>query len=132
MKKKNMFISIVALVLFFTGLFFVKQYNDGRYAHDDYFYYKVPADQSTEIEDLFDDSGKIVDKGKEYKFIAISENGEEREVTFTIQTKDSEKLLQPGQYLKIAMSKELSLSEKIISESDVPKSVLAKLNSKEN
>lgn len=124
---KKGIIGLVVIVLLGLGFVKVKDYYDARYVEEAKYYVLVPESQSTEIEDLFDDSGKVVDKGKNYKFVGMNEKGETKVVTFSYTTKDPSKLLQPGTYLEVSSSKQIVLGQHVISESEVPSSILSKL-----
>lgn len=123
MKNSGKIIAAVFVVLLIFGSVKVKQYYDDRYVGSDY-YTRVPADQSTELEPLYDDSGKEVDTGKNYSFVSYNEKGEKRVLEFSYTTEDTNKLLQPGQYLRISASKQIVVGQEVIQESDVPAEVL--------
>ena len=125
MKKKLFGVLLVFLLGF--GVIQAKNYYDDRYVADEIYYVRIPDSQSIEIEDLLDDSGKVVDKGKSYKFIGMSEAGITKEVAFSFTTKDPSKLLQPGTYLKVTSSKTIVLGQSVISKSEVPSSIVDKL-----
>lgn len=127
MKKK--IIAAVLIVIIGFGAIQAKTYYDSRYVKDaDYFVY-IPMDQSTEIEDVLDDSGNVVDKGRSYSFVGLNEKGESRKLEFSYTTKDTSKLLQPDTYLKVSASKTIVLGQTIISKNEVPESIVEKLNS---
>ncbi|MEG0327198.1 MAG: YxeA family protein [Erysipelothrix sp.] len=123
MKNGGKIIAAVLVVLIIFGSIKVKQYYDDRYVGSDY-YTRVPSDQSTELEPLYDDSGKEVDTGKNYSFVSYNEKGERRTLEFSYTTEDTSKLLQPGQYLKISASKQIVVGQEVVKESDVPTDVL--------
>lgn len=123
MKNGGKIVAAVLVVLVIFGSIKVKQYYDDRYVGSDY-YTRVPADQSTELEPLYDDSGKEVDTGKEYAFESYNDKGEKRILKFSYTTEDTSKLLQPGQYVKISASKQIVVGQEVVKESDVPESVL--------
>ncbi|CAM3653143.1 YxeA family protein [Erysipelothrix urinaevulpis] len=122
MSKKIMF--FFGMVLFIFILVLGGRYYQKRYLASGEFYVKVPTDQSTEIDPLFNMDGKEVDKGKEYRFTAWDLEGNSRIVEFTFQTEDPQKLLQPGDYVKVETSDTLVLGEKIVAKEDVPQAVI--------
>lgn len=128
-KKTKVFGALVALVVVGFGAYKMKAYYDGRYVASGVYYVKVPENQSTTVGDLLDDSGKVMDQGMEYSFVGINEKGEKRDVSFFIATKDSSKLLQPGQYVEVTTSDTIVLKEAIVSKAQVPSSVVGKLES---
>ncbi|CAM4270492.1 YxeA family protein [Erysipelothrix inopinata] len=123
MKNGGKIVAAVLVVLVIFGSIKVKQYYDDRYVGSDY-YTRVPADQSTDPEPLYDDSGKEVDTGKEYALVSYNEKGEKRVLEFSYRTEDSSKLLQPVQYVKVSASKQIVVGQEVVKESDVPESVL--------
>lgn len=132
MKKNKKIILIVSIAIVSVGAIFgiikFKKYYDNRYVESDVVYLKVPQDQSTELDDMYDMSGNVVDTGKEYKFTAYSKSEKAVEVEFSVYTEDEDKLLKPGDYLKVSVSNTLVLNEWIIDETEVPRNVLEILN----
>lgn len=104
------------------------KYYNARYVASNVYYFQVPKDQSTEIEDLYDRDGNAVDKGRAYKFEAYDDNGESRIVEFEFMTEDSKKLLQPLEYVKVETSDQIVLSQKRIKLEEVPEKALEKIN----
>ncbi len=121
--KKTIIAAVVVVILGF-GVFQAKSYYDNRYVKDSEYYVYVPENQSIEIEDIIDDSGKVVDKGKSYSFIGMNKDGEKRTLEFSYTTEDVNKLLQPHTYVKVSASKTIVLGQQVISESEVPSSIL--------
>ena len=128
-KKSIIKIVFAILVIAVVGLFYKagSQYYESRYVASNTYYLKVPKGISMEIEDLYDDTGKAVDKGKAYDFKAMDRDGKIKNAYFEIVTSDSEKLLKPETYLEITASETINLSEKRISKEDVPKEIVDKI-----
>ena len=61
--------------------------------------------------------------GRSYTFTGYNEKGNAREVSFSYQTNDASKLLQPGQYLAVDVSKTIVIGQEVIAESKVPDAV---------
>lgn len=126
MKKK---ISILLGLIVFAGIVYMgNKYYNARYVASNVYYFKVPQDQSTAIEDLYDRDGNAVDRGRAYKFEAYDDHGESRIVEFEFMTEDSKKLLQPLEYVKVETSDQIVLSQKRIKLEEVPEKALEKIN----
>ena len=117
------------MAIVIVGFFVVKakQYYDNTYVGSDY-YLQVPANQSITVDTW--ESGGYTIRGKQYKFTAYNENGEEKIVEFSI-TDDGKKdtttdilLLEPNTYIKVNASKNRVISWKIINKKDVPEKAL--------
>lgn len=121
--KSGVFLAVVVLAVVGVGGFFLKDYYDGRYKKSDTFYVLVPQSQETTVIDIKDSNGKVVDRGRDYTFIGYNEKGNAREVSFSYQTTDASKLLQPGQYLAVDVSKTIVIGQEVVSESSVPEAV---------
>ncbi|WP_159633960.1 YxeA family protein [Erysipelothrix anatis] len=121
--KSGVFLAVVILVVVGVGGFFIKDYYDGRYKKSDTYYVLVPQTQETTVIDIKDSNGKVVDRGRDYKFTGYNEKGNAREVSFTYQTTDASKLLQPGQFVAVDVSKTIVIGQEVISESSVPAAV---------
>jgi len=122
--KIGLIIAGIIIVGIFTVIF--KQYYDNTYVGIDY-YLQVPSNQDTTIDEW--QSSNYAIRGKQYKFTAYNENGEEKIVEFNI-TDDSkaieseEQLLQPNTYIKVNASKNRVITWEIIQEQDIPKTIL--------
>ncbi len=123
MKKIIKFILILGLIgLVALGVIKGKEYYENRYVGTSY-YAMVPADESTEVEPIYDDSGDEMGKGRNYAL--KSYNGkEERILEFTVYKDKPEELLQPGTFMKIEASKQIVTGEKIITREEVPENIL--------
>ncbi|CAM3442237.1 YxeA family protein [Erysipelothrix anatis] len=121
--KSGVFLAVVVLAVVGVGGFFLKDYYDGRYKKSDTFYVLVPQSQETTVIDIKDSNGKVVDRGRDYTFTGYNEKGNTREVSFSYQTTDASKLLQPGQYLAVDVSKTIVIGQEVVSESSVPEAV---------
>ncbi|QIK86854.1 YxeA family protein [Erysipelothrix sp. HDW6B] len=121
--KSGVFLAVVVLAVVGVGGFFLKDYYDGRYKKSDTFYVLVPQSQETTVIDIKDSNGKVVDRGRDYTFTGYNEKGNAREVSFSYQTTDASKLLQPGQYLAVDVSKTIVIGQEVVSESSVPEAV---------
>ena len=129
MKKK---ISFLLGIIIFAGIIYMgNKYYNARYVASNVYYFQVPEDQSIEIDDLYDIDGNAVDKGKAYKFEAYDEEGGSRIVEFEFMTKDSKKLLQPLDYVKVETSDQIVLGQKRVTYDEVPKKALEKINKKD-
>lgn len=124
---KKTIIAAVVVVLLGFGIFQAKSYYDDRYVKDSDYYIYVPENQSIEIEDIVNDSGKVVDKGKSYSFVGMNKDGDKRTLKFSYNTEDVTKLLQPNTYVKVSASKTIVLGQAVISEADVPSEILSKI-----
>lgn len=117
-------LSIIIVILIGVGFVLGKNYYNDRYTLDDTYYVYIPSTQSTEIEVIYDDSGKAVDKGRNYEFIGMNKDGDTRVLSFSYSTEDSSKLLQPSSFLKVEASKTIVIGQSVITEKDVPENLL--------
>ena len=128
--KKGVKIALALVAVAIAGyvVMIAKTYYENTYVGRDY-YLQVPADQSTTIDEWQDGGGKYTIRGKQYKFTAFNENGEEKIVEFNIMDnikpieKESQ-LLQPNAYVKVSASKNRVINWKIVEEQMVPTSIL--------
>ncbi|WZU01170.1 YxeA family protein [Erysipelothrix sp. D19-032] len=121
--KAGAFLAVAILAVVGIGGYFIKDYYDGRYKKSDTFYVHVPMSQEATVTDIKDSNGKVVDRGRSYTFTGYNEKGNAREVSFSYQTNDASKLLQPGQYLVVDVSKTIVIGQEVIAESKVPDAV---------
>lgn len=124
MKKK--IIIVVAAVLVVVGAFWAKGYYNNRYIVSECYYTQVPEDEINEDSWLVDKDGVKQEKGKEYKLVGYDENGNEKEVYFSIKG-TSENYYAPKTYIKVNMSKTITLSVEVVKKSSVPKNALEKI-----
>ena len=132
--NKRLKIGLIIAGIVIVGIFTVilKQYYDNTYVGSDY-YLQVPSNQDTTIDEW--QSNNYTIRGKQYKFMAYNENGEEKIVDFDI-TDDSkaieskEQLLQPNTYIKVNASKNRVITWKIVQKQDIPDTVLNVINEK--
>lgn len=129
MKKRIVLIIVIVAALALVAFVAVKgkEYYQNRYVGTDY-YAVVPQSESIELVTLYDDSGREMGKGREYALTAVNEQGEQRVAEFSVHTDDAAKLLQPGEYLKISMSKTIVVKHQVINKAEVPETVLDKLD----
>lgn len=128
MKKYRVILSTVIVLLFGFIVFKGVDYYQDRYVGSDY-YFRVPEDVGMEIETIYDINGKAVDYGKNYNFKVINVNGELKDVQFTFYTQDQSKLLQPGEYVKVEASNQISLGEEVVNKEAVPSEIVDNLDS---
>lgn len=126
MKKKNLFILAVAILLV-AGAFWAKNYYNDRYMISDSYYTQIPADEINEDSWLVDSDGVKQVKGKEYTLMGYNDQGKEREVYFT-KTGSAEDYYAPGTYLKVDASKTLVVGLEVLDEGSVPQAALEKIN----
>ena len=124
--KIIMIVLVVALVAFLAVM--GKNYYQRRYVGTAY-YGKVSADQSTKpVMQYSSGDRKEMGLGMDYEIKAYDEKGDERVARFDRYTENPKELLQPNEYVKFSLSKEIVLKHEVIDKSDVPQEVLAKLN----
>ena len=123
MKKK---IIIVAMVLVIFGAFWAKGYYNDRYLVSDCYYTQIPEDEVNEDSWLVDKDGVKQAKGKAYNLVGYNDQGEQKEVYFT-KKGSAKDYYAPGSYIKVNMSKTITLSVEVVEESSVPKAALEKI-----
>ena len=135
MKKKPIFwiVLVVVSALIVAGAVLGKQYYGNRYVGTDY-YTMVPLDYNMLSVAIKNMDGKEIGTGIKYKLTAYNEQGEAKEVSFTVYDPDSnisrgEKQPQPGTYLRINASKQIVLKWNITEESNIPETVLEMIKS---
>ncbi len=124
MKKK--IIIIVAMVLVIFGAFWAKGYYNDRYLVSDCYYTQIPEDEVNEDSWLVDKDGVKQAKGKAYNLVGYNDQGEQKEVYFT-KKGSAKDYYAPGSYIKVNMSKTITLSVEVVEESSVPKAALEKI-----
>lgn len=124
--KKPIILVIVAGVLTLSAFLVYKgkEYYDNRYVGSDY-YAQLPSDQSMEVEDILDASGKKQDVGRNYRVVAFDESGNERVLEFTVTGENN--LLKPNTFLRISASTQIVLETHVIQESEIPAKALEKI-----
>lgn len=128
MKKSKLIIGSIIVLIFGFTLFKGVDYYQDRYVGSDY-YFRVPSDVGMDIETIYDINGKAVDYGKNYNFKVINVEGELKNVQFTFLTEDKSKLLQPGEYVKVEASNQISLGEEVVNKEAVPSEIVDNLDS---
>lgn len=126
MKKKNLFILAVAILLV-AGAFWAKNYYNDRYLISDSYYTQIPEDEINQDSWLVDSDGVKQVKGKEYTLMGYNDQGKEREVYFT-KTGSAEDYYAPGTYIKVDVSKTLVVGLEVVEEVSVPQAALEKIN----
>lgn len=126
MKKKNLFILAVAILLV-AGAFWAKNYYNDRYLISDSYYTQIPEDEINQDSWLVDSDGVKQVKGKEYTLMGYNDQGKEREVYFT-KTGSAEDYYAPGTYIKVDVSKTLVVGLEVVEEVSVPQAALEKMN----
>lgn len=124
---KKIIITIIALLLLIPAAIWMKGYYNDRYVASETYFTQVPLDEVNEESWLVDADGVKKEKGKEYYLIGYNEAGAEREVTFT-QTGDAENYYAPGTYIKVSMSKTITVGIEVVQETDVPQAALEKIS----
>lgn len=123
---KKIIITVVSLALLITAAFWMKGYYNDRYVASEFYFTQIPLDEVNEESWLVDSDGVKQQKGKEYHLIGYDEQGTEREVLFT-QTGDVENYYAPGTYIKVSMSKTITVGIEVVQEMDVPQEALEKI-----
>lgn len=124
---KKIIITVVALVLLITAAFWVKGYYNDRYVASEFYFTQIPLDEVNEESWLVDADGVKQQKGKAYHLIGYDEQGTEREVSFK-QTGDVDDYYAPGTYIKVSMSKTITVGIEVVQETDVPQEALEKIS----
>ena len=129
MKKKIIILAVVLLVV--TGAFWAKGYYNDRYVVSDCCYTQIHKDEVNEDSWLVDKDGVKQAKGKQakgksYELMGYNEQGEPCEVYFT-SAGSAEDYYAPGTYIKISMSKTITLGVEVVEESSVPQTALEKI-----
>ena len=124
MKKKIMI--IVAAFLVIAGAFWAKGYYNDRYIVSEVYYTQIPEDEVNEDSWLVDSDGVKQEEGKEYKLMGYDENGNEKEVYFSIRG-TSENYYAPGTYIEVKSSKTIILEHAVVNESEVPQKALEQI-----
>ena len=124
MKKKIVIFVVVLLVV--VGAFWAKGYYNDRYVVSSCYYTQIPEDEVNEDSWLMDKDGVKQTKGKSYELMGYNEQGEQQEVYFT-KSGSAEDYYAPGTYIKVSMSKTITLSVEVVEESSVPQIVLEKI-----
>ena len=124
MKKKIMI--IVAAILVIAGAFWAKGYYNDRYIVSEVYYTQIPEDEVNEDSWLVDSDGVKQEEGKEYKLMGYDENGNEKEVYFSIRG-TSENYYAPGSYIEVKSSKTIILEHAVVNESEVPQKALEQI-----
>lgn len=126
MKKIIGIIAIVAIII--CGAFWAKGYYNDRYVMSDSFYTQIPLDEVNEDSWLLDTNGEKQEKGKQYDLIGYNKSGEEKEVSFS-QKGTSKDYYAPGTYIKVNMSKTITVGVEVVEQKDVPETALSKISS---
>ena len=124
MKKKLIILAAVLLVV--AGAFCAKGYYNDRYVVSDCYYTQIPEDEVNEDSWLVDEDGVKQAKGKAYDLVGYNEQGEQRELYFT-KSGSAEDYYDPGTYIKVSMSKTITLGVEVVEESSVPQIALERI-----
>ena len=124
MKKKVVILVVVLLVV--AGAFWAKGYYNDRYVVSDCYYTQIPEDEVNEDSWLVDKDGTKQAKGKAYDLVGYNGQGEQREVRFT-KSGSAEDYYDPGTYIKVSMSKTITLGVEVVEESSVPQIALERI-----
>jgi uncharacterized protein (TIGR01655 family) len=124
MKKKPIFwiIIVIAVVFVVAVALWGKQYYEDRYVGSDY-YTMVPLDFDITPETMFSMSGEDVGLGKTYRLTAYNEQGESKEVVFSVSVERGN-FPQPGTFLHVSASKQIVVGWNVIDESEMPENIL--------
>lgn len=130
MKKRPVLwiVLAVVVVLIVAGVIWGRQYYEDHYVISDYYYAVVPEGYDMTPEPQYDNHGNLRQYGKEYTLTAYNDQGEARELEFTVMGDSSAQYPQPGTYLKISTSKQLVVGQSTVDKGDVPEKALEKLN----
>ena len=131
-KKKHtgLLIGVVAaLVLVVAGGIWAKGYYQDHYVGTDY-YTMVPMDYDLTPQMLHKQDGSNVGLGKDFELTAYNEQGEAKNVVFTVRGDDPAGYPQPGTYIYVKSSKYLVNGWDVIDVSQVPASVLSQINAR--
>ena len=124
MKKKIVILAAILLVV--VGAFFAKGYYNDRYVVSDCYYTQVPEDEVNEDSWLVDKDGARQAKGRSYELMGYNEQGDQHEVYFT-KSGGAENYYAPGTYIKVSMSKTITLGVEVVEESSIPQTALEKI-----
>ena len=125
MKKKIILLAAVLLVA--AGAFRAEGYYNDRYVVSDCYYTQILEDEVNEDSWLVDKDGVKQAKGKSYELMGYNEQGEQCEVYFT-KSGSAEDYYAPGTYIKVNMSKIITLGVEVVEESSVPQTALEKIH----
>ena len=124
MKKKIIILAVALLVV--AGAFCAKGYYNDRYVESACYYTQIPVDEVNEDSWLVDEDGVRQTEGKSYELMGYNEQGEQHEVYFT-KSGNAEDYYAPGTYIKVSMSKTITLGVEVVEESSVPQIALEKI-----
>ena len=124
MRKKLIILAVILLVV--AGAFCAKGYYNDRYVVSDCYYTQIPEDEVNEDSWLVDEDGTKQAKGKAYDLVGYNEQGEQRELYFT-KSGSAEDYYDPGTYIKVSMSKTITLGVEVVEESSVPQIALERI-----
>ena len=125
MKKKIIILAVVLLAV--AGAFWTKGYYNNRYVATDCYYTQIPEDEVNEDSWLVDKDGVKQAKGKSYELMGNNAQGEQREVYFA-KSGSAEDYYAPSTYIKVNMSKTITLGVEVVEESAVPQTALEKIH----
>lgn len=86
----------------------------------------MPEDGVNEDSWLVDSDGVKLEKGKEYKLIGYDENGNEKEVYFSVKG-TAGNYYSPGTYIQVKSSKTIVLGNASVEKSAVPQAALKQI-----
>ena len=90
------------------------------------YYTQIPEDEVNEDSWLVDKDGVKQAEGKSYDLMGYNEQGERKEVFFT-RSGSAEDYYAPGTYIKVSMSKTITLGVEVVEGSSVPQIALEKI-----
>ena len=125
MKKKIIILAVALLVV--AGAFCAKGYYNDRYVESACYYTQIPVDEVNEDSWLVDEDGVRQTEGKSYELMGYNEQGEQHEVYFT-KSGNAEDYYAPGTYIKVSMSKTITLGVEVVEEPSVPQIALEKIH----
>ena len=129
-KKKHtgLFIGVAVVVLLvIAGGVWAKGYYEDHYVGTDY-YTMVPMDYDLTPQMMHKMDGSNAGLGKDLELVAYNEKGEAKDVVITVKGDDPSAYPQPGTYLNVKASKYMVNGWSVVSENEVPSSVLAQIN----
>jgi len=123
-------LALVAVLVVSCGIF-GKRYYDARYVGADY-YAMVPLDFDMTQKDMKSMNGEVVGQGIEYRLTAFNDQGESKDVNFSVADPDGalsigEQQPLPGTFLWISASQQIVVHWTMIDQSEVPPAALEQI-----
>jgi len=127
-KRTGLLIALaVIIVIAIAGTIWAKGYYQDHYVGSDY-YTMVPANFDVTPQPLYDKDGKAREMGKIYVLTGYNDQGEAKELEFSVRGDSSSDYPGPGTYLKVVSSKYLVNGWSVTDKADIPEKALAQIN----